>query len=92
TQIEAILAQEKRLVPHYQLEVRRGARRMDELTVRVEMREAVTDAGGELGRHARRLIKSFAGVSVAVEVVAPGSIARSEGKARRILDLRPKDE
>ncbi len=94
TQIEAILAREPRLAPHYVLEVRRGQRRLDELTVRIEARsgydvwaEAEADA---IRRHAEHLIKAHAGVTATVEVVVPGTIARSEGKAKRVIDLRPK--
>jgi len=76
------------------LEVRRGERRLDELTVRIEARSgydvwAEAEAAA-LKRHAEHLIKAHAGVTATVEVVAPGTIARSEGKAKRVIDLRPK--
>ena len=40
----------------------------------------------ELAHH----IKSVVGVSTRIEVRDPGGIARSEGKARRVIDNRPK--
>jgi phenylacetate-CoA ligase len=94
SQIEAVLAQEKRLAPHYMLELRRPDR-LDELDVVVETRPA---AGGklpaeevaELERKAEHLIKAYVGVTTSVRVVAPGTIERSQGKAKRVLDLRPK--
>jgi phenylacetate-CoA ligase len=94
SQIEAVLALEKRLAPHYLLELRRPDR-LDELDVVVETRPA---AGGkppaeelaELERKAEHLIKAYVGVTTTVRVVAPGTIERSQGKAKRVLDLRPK--
>jgi phenylacetate-CoA ligase len=44
----------------------------------------------ELERQAEHLIKAYAGVTTRVRVVGPGTIERSKGKAKRILDLRPK--
>ncbi len=45
----------------------------------------------ELERRAEHLIKVFAGVTTKVRVVEPGTLERSQGKAKRVLDLRPKD-
>jgi phenylacetate-CoA ligase len=94
SQIEAVLAQEKRLAPHYVLELRRPDR-LDELDVVVETRG---NAGGqlpateltELEREAEHLIKAYVGVTTRVRVVEPGTIERSQGKAKRVIDLRPK--
>jgi len=36
-------------------------------------------------------IKEGIGVTAAVQVLPPGGIERSLGKARRVLDLRPKE-
>ena len=92
THIEEIVLQDGRLSPHYYLEVRRP-RRLDELTVVVE---AKTDAADEAARAAAGQelagrIKSRIGITSAVTVAAPGSIERSIGKARRIVDLRSED-
>jgi phenylacetate-CoA ligase len=94
SQIEAALALEKRLAPHYVLELRRPDR-LDELDVVVETRP---NTGGkppaeelaELERKAEHLIKAYVGVTTSVRVVEPGTIERSQGKAKRVLDLRPK--
>ncbi|SDB48494.1 phenylacetate--CoA ligase family protein [Bauldia litoralis] len=90
SQIEAILTGEPRLAPCYLLEIRRRGR-LDELTVKVETRtvEAAEANGGDIGRHAERLIKDHVGVGATVVVVPPGTIERSQGKARRVVDLRP---
>jgi len=90
SQIEAVLAEDARLAPHYQLEVTRPER-LDELAVIVESRDRLPlDAYGPLERHAEHLIKSLVGVTTVVRVVAPGAIERSQGKARRVVDKRPK--
>jgi phenylacetate-CoA ligase len=93
SQIEAVLAQEKRLAPHYVLELRRPER-LDELDVVVETRP---DAGklsdterAELAKAAEHLIKVYVGVTTRVRVVDPGTIERSQGKAKRVIDLRKK--
>jgi phenylacetate-CoA ligase len=65
--------------------------RLDELTVRVEARPDVT-AGDRaaLADRLRTLVKENVGVSVTCDVVEPGAVKRSEGKAQRVLDQRPK--
>jgi phenylacetate-CoA ligase len=91
TQIEELILADPRLSPHYVLEVRR-AQRLDELKVIVEARPEAADAdvcaaaGAALAHH----LKSRVGVSAEVAVVAPGTVERSLGKAKRIVDLRPK--
>jgi phenylacetate-CoA ligase len=92
TQIEELILADPRLSPHYALEVRR-TRRLDELKVVVEAKpeaaqpDARAAAGAKLAQH----IKSRIGVTAEVAVVEPGKVERSLGKAKRIIDLRPKD-
>ena len=43
-------------------------------------------AAQELTHH----VKSVIGVTIAVRVVDPGAVERSQGKAKRVVDLRPK--
>jgi phenylacetate-CoA ligase len=89
TQIEAALAREERLAPHYVLELRReGA--LDALDVLVETRIGAEGDAAELAGRAEHLIKAYVGVTTNVRVVAPGTIERSQGKAKRVIDLRPK--
>jgi phenylacetate-CoA ligase len=93
--IEAVLAREANLAPHYLLELRRPGS-LDELEVLVETRSALAGklSGAELAameRRAEHLIKVFAGVTTKVRVVEPGTLERSQGKAKRVIDLRPKD-
>ena len=88
TQIEEIALRIPALSAHFQLEITRPER-MDELTVRIERREGTTTpeavtAGVELAAQ----IKVHVGSTCTVEVVEPGTLARSSGKLRRIYDLR----
>jgi phenylacetate-CoA ligase len=91
TQIEELILQDARLSPHYLLEVRRE-QRLDELTVVVE---AKADAAALVTRtaaaeHLEHRVKSWIGLSVRAKVLEPGKVERSLGKARRVVDLRPR--
>lgn len=90
SQIEELILGCPTLAPHYQIEVTRPER-MDQMRVFVEGRpEAASKACGiDQARLAER-IKALVGVSVRVEVSPPGGLPRSEGKARRVIDLRAK--
>jgi phenylacetate-CoA ligase len=94
SQIEAVLGKEPLLAPHYVLEVRRP-HVLDELDVLVEMRLELTGKltaaeNSTLARKAEHLIKAYVGVTTTVHVVEPGTIERSQGKAKRVIDRRPK--
>jgi phenylacetate-CoA ligase len=94
SQIEAVLAADERLAPHYVLEVTRP-QRLDELDVVVELRPAfagrlTSDAHTALERHAEHLIKAHVGVTTSVRVVPPETLERSQGKAKRVIDKRPR--
>jgi phenylacetate-CoA ligase len=86
SQIEDILLGVEGLTGNYQLVVDREARRLDTLQVRIESRSAAGHAG--LGELAEARIRGTIGLSVSVVVLAPGALPRSEGKARRVIDLR----
>ena len=92
TQVEEILLGDDRLSPHYCLEVRREGR-LDEIAVLVEARAGAADeeTRAAAGRDVARHVKSRIGITCEVRVMEPESIERSIGKARRIVDLRPKD-
>jgi len=90
TQIEELILKDDVLAPHYQLEITRPGN-LDELTVMVERVPAAGSADGNAaGTRLAHHIKSLIGVTAEVRVAAPGSIERSLGKARRIVDKRPK--
>jgi phenylacetate-CoA ligase len=95
SQIEAVLGKEAQLAPHYVLEVRRTGR-LDELDVLVETRpelsgQLTAELRLDLSGRAEHLIKAFVGVTATVRVLEPGTIERSQGKAKRVIDRRPKD-
>jgi phenylacetate-CoA ligase len=92
SQIEAVLIGLPDLAPHYQLVVsRRG--NMDELGVEVEAAPSLASddaAYRQLAERVRYQIKSLIGVTTEVTVKKPGEVPRSQGKAVRVRDLRPK--
>jgi phenylacetate-CoA ligase len=63
------------------------------MTVKVEARSGSTSQQiwADCSRDLSHRIKSLIGVSAAVNTVAPGSIERSMGKAKRVIDMRAKD-
>jgi phenylacetate-CoA ligase len=89
TQIEELVLANPDLAGHYQIELTREAR-LDHMLVRVEARPesyGVSEAPAKL----EHSIKELIGVTARVEMVAPGGIERSLGKAKRIIDRRPKE-
>jgi phenylacetate-CoA ligase len=91
SQIEAVLVELEGADPHYQIVLERKAA-MDEATVLVEVSEAIffdemRRQSGLRETIARRLADEL-GVSVAVKLVERKSLARSEGKAQRVVDRR----
>ena len=86
SQLEAILLEVNGLTGNYQLVVDRQARRLDSLEVQVEGRPEADAA--QLGRRAEERIRETIGLGVQVTVLPPESLPRSEGKARRVVDLR----
>jgi phenylacetate-CoA ligase len=91
TQIEELILRDERLAPHFVIELRREER-LDTMTVRVESRADADDAvRAACNRDLAHHVKSLIGVTATVETLSPGAIERSGGKAKRIIDLRPKD-
>jgi phenylacetate-CoA ligase len=93
SQIEALLLEVEGTTPHYLIVVTRAGA-MDDLEVKVEVSPAVfSDEIKGLERLRATLherIKSLYGLTAKVTLVEPGSIERSMGKAKRVLDLRNK--
>ncbi|MET9933889.1 MULTISPECIES: phenylacetate--CoA ligase PaaK [unclassified Streptomyces] len=88
TQIEEIVLRVPAVAPHFQLRLTREGR-LDALTVRAEARaDATAGQREEAARTITAAVKDGIGVSVGVEVVDPGTLERSVGKIRRIVDLR----
>ena len=91
TQIEELLLRCQGLSPHYLIELTREDR-LDVATLFVEARPelhgtAGRDAeGAALAAH----IRNNVGIGIKVVVGDPGAVERSAGKARRVIDKRPK--
>ena len=91
SQIEAVLLTRPNLAPHYQLVVERKGI-LDDVRIEVEALPGVSaDGFRAIARDVAHHIKSMIGISTDVMVQTPGTIPRSQGKAVRVRDLRPKD-
>jgi phenylacetate-CoA ligase len=89
SQIEEQLLAQPGFAPHFQIELRREGR-MDSMVVAVE---AAGDEGerARMGAKLQKRVKQMLGITVQANVGVPGSVPRSEGKAVRIVDNRPKE-
>ncbi len=91
SQIEAVLLTVGETAPHYQIVIDRQRDEMDELDVLVEVAaDAVGDRDGlvQLERRLSFEVQSSLGITCNVRLVGPGEVARSEGKAVRVVDKR----
>jgi phenylacetate-CoA ligase len=91
SQIEAALLRVEGTLPHYQIVVDRK-KGLDTLQVQVEVTaEMFSDTVGGLEKLQRKLahsIESITGIHADIRLVAPHTIQRSEGKAKRVIDNR----
>jgi phenylacetate-CoA ligase len=91
TQIEEQILKVKTLAAHYQIVLTRDGR-LDEMDVLVE---AMPGTDGQARSNAAQtlasLIKDNIGSSARVTIVEPGGVERSQGKARRVIDKRPRE-
>ena len=88
TQIEERVLAVSGLAPHYQIRVVRDGQ-LDVMTVQVEKSADAIDADSNaLVSELKKGIKDYVGVSATIEVCEPGGVARSEGKAVRVIDER----
>jgi phenylacetate-CoA ligase len=91
TQIEEQILTVSGLSPHFQIELVREDR-LDAMIVHVEALpgHVEEDRRREAATALVQRVKDVVGVSVVVKVGEPESVARSQGKAQRIVDNRPK--
>ncbi|WP_345800375.1 phenylacetate--CoA ligase PaaK [Microbacterium sp. AZCO] len=88
TQIEELVLGIETLTPHFILELTREGR-MDALTVRIERHPALDrDVCEAAAVVLAQRIKTHVGSTVAVKLEEPGALPRSEGKYKRVYDLR----
>ena len=91
TQIEEALLATDWCGGHFIIELTREGR-MDEMTVLAEARPEHWDGNGltEAAERVATFIKNTIGISARIKVVAPETLERSLGKAKRVFDKRPK--
>jgi phenylacetate-CoA ligase len=90
SQIEELILKQPELSAHYQCVLSKDGP-MDALIVRVETQAGIAPESAAANAAAQQLqhdIKSYIGVSAAVQLAARGAVERSAGKAKRVLDQR----
>jgi phenylacetate-CoA ligase len=92
TQIEEVLLATEWCAGHFQIELLREGR-MDAMIVHAEARVSAWDGAGllEAAERAVEQIKGTVGVTTRVVALPPGTLERSVGKVRRVVDRRPRD-
>jgi phenylacetate-CoA ligase len=92
TQIEEVLLATEWCAGHFQIELLREGR-MDTMIVHAEARVASWDGAGllEAAERAVEQIKGTVGITTRVLALPPGTLERSVGKVRRVVDRRPRD-
>jgi phenylacetate-CoA ligase len=86
SQVEHVLLTVEGVSPHWQLVVTRPAQ-LDEITVHCEPADGFIDRG-ELAARVELALRDQIGVGIGVELLEPGEMPRSEGKAVRVVDRR----
>lgn len=91
SQIESVLLSVEGVEPHYQIIVDRE-RHLDDIEIWVEVSEAVFSDEvrvlKEMEERVRAEVNSVLGISARIKLVEPRTIARTEGKAKRVIDRR----
>ncbi len=91
SQIEELALTLPELSPHYQIDLTRAGN-MDAITVNIELNPNYahidTEQQDQVVKQLVNKIKTFIGISCRIDISAPGSLPRSEGKAVRVRDLR----
>jgi phenylacetate-CoA ligase len=85
SQVEELILKQPELSPHYVMELTKDGP-MDHLTVLVEIQAGCKDEGS--AQKLSHSIKSYVGVTAEVRIVSGGTIERSIGKAKRVIDKR----
>ena len=91
TQIEEVMLQIPEIGPHYEIVVERK-NRLDVMTITVELvDDRLLDSYSKLSELEQRIkkgLKAQLGLATQIKLVAPHSLKRFEGKAKRVTDLR----
>ncbi len=92
SEIEMVIMNIEGVEPHYQIIIDRAEHGLDELEVQVEVNEKIFSDEikvlEDLEKKIAKEIFTILGIGVKVKLVEPKTIARSEGKAKRIIDKR----
>ncbi|MFI4912894.1 MAG: phenylacetate--CoA ligase family protein [Sedimentisphaeraceae bacterium JB056] len=92
SQIEDVLLGIEGTQPHYQLVIDRSEKGMDTIEILVEIEESIFSDEikklHELEMTIKEKMDSVLSLSAKVRLVEPGTVARSEGKAKRVIDKR----
>jgi phenylacetate-CoA ligase len=92
TQVEEQILKIEALSPHYEIHVEKDGN-LDMVTVRVELKPEAAggdSATGDAAKELQHRVKTHIGISTKIEVAVPGTLTRSEGKAKHVFDKRPK--
>lgn len=91
SQIESLLLDQKGIEPQYVIIVRKKGY-LDSLEVNVEAKPEIYQAGDvkikEVEKRIESHMRGVIGIGIKIRLVSPGTIARSEGKAKRVIDER----
>ncbi len=91
TQIEEVLLKIEEIGPHYEITVERK-NRLDVMTISVELIDDTLLESyaklNELEQRIKGMLKSALGLAATIKLVAPNTLKRFEGKAKRVTDLR----
>ena len=91
TQIEQLVIQFKELAPYFQIELdKKGPLDTMRILVETTKESSMTNIRSNIKDTFIKKVKDTIGVNVDVIVGDPNSVERSQGKARRVIDLRPK--
>jgi phenylacetate-CoA ligase len=92
SQVEDVIVRIPEITEHFQIIVDRNSKMMDELTVRVELEEeAFTGELKDLAavkRHVENELKGILNIRTNVELVERGTIPRTAGKSKKVVDRR----
>lgn len=91
SQIEEVLLQVEEIGAHYEILVDRKGY-LDTMNIKVELAdESLLDSYAKLGELEKKIkfnLRTVLGLDAVIKLVAPRSLKRFEGKARRVTDLR----
>ncbi len=91
TQIEELVIQIKELAPYFQIELdKKGPLDTMRILVEATKESSMINIRSNIKDTFIKRVKDTIGVNVEVIVGDPNSVERSQGKARRVIDLRPK--